>query len=593
MSARRDISLLQLLTVLCFGLGNAVAGEVIGVDVPPECAVESRAPDVAYPFIDRIGDPRFVPRPLATAADAVTIVQPDLDDLLVSAAVMADRETLLITTYHDILSLNIHTGKVTRLVPDLGSLNNTKYVPTGIAIGRRTGSVFLANYLANDILIGHVRANRVVFEQELSGDGLVSPENVAATPDESWLVSANFDGSTATAFTLVGDRYVPKWKTQVPSAHGVAILGDRVFVSSLLLRKIIVLDLNDGHEIGSFGQPGWNTRCLDFLWPTGIEVAENKVIVISDAHTGGIYRIAFDGSAGKLIDVIGGTAPGPGGLQMPYAAISIGDDLAILSTFSPKLLIIGPTQPNAPPTIKTLIVQQAHQTAQRSDRDPSPPLGVGWNGYVHLASASMTISGFQTVPSYGALTRVAQDRTLKTDGSFELAADTLRLFLWSMYFIEAHAVQKGAVLSSPSAPYALYVTRGPTSCFTKVDLPGAALASDSGLEHKFGITGYDEVERQASARLRELDSRREPDDFLPISAIAEALRLPPDKLNEAIKTGAGKDTLAVLVRCDEQLCSSEARKAAVDRYKAQLEAPSETSLFELLLLDMSVHRCAA
>jgi len=301
------VRLLQMVATISFGLQSAIAAEAISVAVPTECATESHASNIAYPFIDRIGDVRFAPRPLATAADAVTIVQPDLDGLLVSAAMMGDRETLLITTYHDILSLNIHSGQVTRLAPDLASLNSKKYVPTGIVIGRRTGSVFLANYLANNILIGHISTNRVTFEQELSGDRLVSPENVAIMPDESWLVSANYDGSSATAFTLVGDRYVWKWTTQIPSAHGVAILGDSVFVSSLQLRKIIVLSLNDGQEIGSFGQPGW---------------------------TGGIYRIAFDGTVGKLLDVVGGIAPGPAGLQMPYSTASVGGDLAVLSTFS-------------------------------------------------------------------------------------------------------------------------------------------------------------------------------------------------------------------------------------------------------------------
>jgi hypothetical protein len=33
------------------------------------------------------------------------------------------------------------------------------------------------------------------------------------------------------------------------------------------------------------------------------------------------------------------------------------------------------------------------------------------------------------------------------------------------------------------------------------------------------------------------------------------------------------------------------REAAVDRYKTRLQVPSETPLLELLLLDMSVHRC--
>jgi len=410
------VRLLQMVAIISFGLQSAIAAEAISVAVPTECATESHASNIAYPFIDRIGDVRFAPRPLATAADAVTIVQPDLDGLLVSAAMMGDRETLLITTYHDILSLNIHSGQVTRLAPDLASLNSKKYVPTGIVIGRRTGSVFLANYLANNILIGHISTNRVTFEQELSGDRLVSPENVAIMPDESWLVSANYDGSSATAFTLVGDRYVWKWTTQIPSAHGVAILGDSVFVSSLQLRKIIVLSLNDGQEIGSFGQPGW---------------------------TGGIYRIAFDGTVGKLLDVVGGIAPGPAGLQMPYSAASVGGDLAGLSTFSPKVLIIGPAESEAAPAIDSLIVQQAYQAQWHPDREPSLPFGVGWNGYVHLASGPMTISSFPLVPSYGGLMKVTQGLTRKIDGPLAMAADTMRLFGWQMYFIEAHAWTRG------------------------------------------------------------------------------------------------------------------------------------------------------
>jgi hypothetical protein len=131
------------------------------------------------------------------------------------------------------------------------------------------------------------------------------------------------------------------------------------------LRKIIVLSLNDGQEIGSFGQSGWNTSCLDFLWPTDIHTADNNLIVITDAHTGGIYRIAFDGRTGRLLDVVGGTAPGPAGLQMPYSAASFGGGLAVLSTFSPKVLIIGPAESEAAPAINTLIVQQAYQAHSR------------------------------------------------------------------------------------------------------------------------------------------------------------------------------------------------------------------------------------
>jgi hypothetical protein len=590
---RRAVArLLQILAVSCFGVGNATGADSIQVEVPPECSAESRTSDTTYPFIDRLGDPRFAPRPLHIAPDAGALVRPDLHGMLASAALMADQKTLLIATYLDILSLNIETGKVTTVEVDFGNLSNKRYVPTGIAVGHQTGRVFLANYEANNILIGHVIGNRIIFDQEVADDSVVSPENVAIAPDESWLVSANFDGGSATAFELAGGRYTQKWQAAIPFAHGIAILDDMVFVSSIGLRKIIALDLYDGHKIGSFGQPGWNASCLDFLWPTGISVGVNNIIVITDAHTGGVYRIAFDGRVGKLLDVVGGSAPGAAGLQMPYSAASVGADLAILSTFSPKVLVVGPSQSSEAPAIKTLIVQQAHQAERDSDRERPLPLGVGWNGYVHLAAAPIRVSGFLTVPSYTWLTRVTHRRTLKTNGFLWLGTDALLLFGATMYFIDGHAVEKGVVLSSPSAPYAVYVTQGQASCFAMVALPGPAFATNAGLEYGSGMTGYDEVERQALARLQGLDLRRGSDDFVPLSTIAEGLQLPPDGVREAIRTNAGKDALAALARCHEQSCSREESKAVIDRYKTQVATSSDAPFFELLLLDMSANRCA-
>jgi hypothetical protein len=174
-SRLRDTAIAGLLLILgapCWVLGSVAAAETIHVDVPSECTAESRTSSTVYPFIDRVGDARFAPRPLTTAPTTVTLVQPGLGGLLVSAALMDDQETLLITTYHDILSTNIHTGKVTSLDVDLGNLSNKKYVPTGIFVGRRTGSVFLANYLANNVLIGHITGHHISFDQELTGDGL-------------------------------------------------------------------------------------------------------------------------------------------------------------------------------------------------------------------------------------------------------------------------------------------------------------------------------------------------------------------------------------------------------------------------------------
>src|SRR5580704_7418258 len=54
--------LLQIVAIISFGLQSAIAAEAISVAVPTECATESHASNIAYPFIDRIGDARFAPR---------------------------------------------------------------------------------------------------------------------------------------------------------------------------------------------------------------------------------------------------------------------------------------------------------------------------------------------------------------------------------------------------------------------------------------------------------------------------------------------------------------------------------------------------
>ena len=117
-------------------------------------------------------------------------------------------------------------------------------------------------------------------------------------------------------------------------------------------------------------------------------------------------------------------------------------------------------------------MQQSYQGTGERDAAMPPPLGVGWNGYVHFASARLNISGIEMVPSYGTLEGVTTGGPLKVERVFSLNPDTLALFGSLMYFIEANVVGNGAILSSPSAPYALYVTLGKTSCVAKLDLPG-------------------------------------------------------------------------------------------------------------------------
>jgi len=567
------------------------SGANIRVVLPADCPAEQSESSAESAFVGRVGDARLMPRSLRGRTDMQIVVAPGLAGPLVAAAPI-DPGTLLIADYKDISALDIRTGTVVALKADLDQLDDRRFIPTGIAVGPKSGKVYLANYLANNILVGRIGTNTVSFDRKIVGDGLTSPENIAISADESWLTTANFDGNSATGFAFENGQFTQKWATRVPLAHGVAILGENVFVSSLELRKIFILRLATGDVVSSFGEPGWNALCLNFLWPTGIYAAGEEMIVIADAHTGAVYRVAFDGEVVRPRDVVGGTAPGAMGLQMPYGVTGIGGDLAVLSTFSPKIVIAGPERGTEAPEVKKLIVQQSYQGTGERDAAMPPPLGVGWNGYVHFASARLNISGIDMVPSYGTLEGVTTGGPLKVERVFSLNPDTLALFGSLMYFIEANVVGNGAILSSPSAPYALYVTLGKTSCVAKLDLPGPPLATAAGLEHRLGVSRYEDLAQLGASRLREMDARRGSNGYLAPVEAGRSLGANDDLTELVFKGDWGRRAADQLGKCGSGEYGQEKCDQLSRKLKQEAVSGSGSSLFALLLVDSSANRCA-
>jgi hypothetical protein len=369
----------------------------------------------------------------------------------------------------------------------------------------------------------------------------------------------------------------------------VAILRDRVFVSSLSARQILVLNLSDGHVIGGFGQPGWHAYCLDFLWPTGLEAIDDDLIVITDAHTGGVYRISFVGETGKLLDVSGSSAPGPLGLQMPYAAARIGANLAILSTFSPKIVVVGPVRDARLFEVNELIVERPQQAEPIATQ--RRPLGVGWNGYTHMAHPEFKIGGIEMVPGYGALVSLSRERPVHIAKTFYINPHSLGLLRGLMYFIEAKILQKGVVLSSPSVNYVLYLTTGQSSCIAKLELPAAPLATEQGLRQSFGTTSYEEIENAALHRLKEVDSARGPDGLLDLNELARVLRTTEAAVAGTIQTTEAKEAMAALDSCGARQCSKADRDEVLERFKKAAMSNAGLSFFELVFIDMRLHRC--
>src|SRR6202022_232882 len=112
------------------------------------------------------------------------------------------------------------TGTVVALKADLDQLDDRRFIPTGIAVGPKSGKVYLANYLANNILLGRIGTNTVSFDRKIVGDGLTSPENIAISADESWLTTANFDGNSATGFAFENGKFTKNGETGVPLGTG-------------------------------------------------------------------------------------------------------------------------------------------------------------------------------------------------------------------------------------------------------------------------------------------------------------------------------------------------------------------------------------
>jgi hypothetical protein len=240
--------------------------------------------------------------------------------------------------------------------------------------------------------------------------------------------------------------------------------------------------------------------------------------------------------------------------------------------------------------VKELIIEQPQQGG------PSPnvttvPLGVGWNGYTHMAAPEFKISGIDMVPAYGALVSISHARPMQIDKTFYINPHSLGLLRGLMYFIEAHVLQNGVVLSSPSVNYALYLTTGRSSCIAKVELPAPPLATEQGLRHSFGTTAYEEIEKAALQRFTEADRTRGRNELLGLTELARVLGTTEAAVAGAIQTKEAKEALSALDSCDGRLCSAAEREASVSNFKKMAMANAGLSLFELVFVDMLSHRC--
>jgi len=235
-----------------------------------------------------------------------------------------------VATYGTIILLNRQNKEYCMV--DMGTESQA---PTGL-YSNGDGTLFVANYGYNNVLYGDINIESCKYNinKVYETKSLISPENVYS--NGKVLVAANYDGGSVTAIDISSGSEL--WSTRVANAHGVTIVGDKVYATGLRERKILEIDINNGNILRSYGTKGSDTAKGQFLWPTSIYPINNDNLVISDAHTGHISF--FNIKNFNISKYTGGNGPTFKFFNYPYAAALIDNELFVLSAFKGNILVL-------------------------------------------------------------------------------------------------------------------------------------------------------------------------------------------------------------------------------------------------------------
>lgn len=227
-------------------------------------------------------------------------------------------------------------------IRSVGRPQNLKGIwqPTGVAYNATLGRAYVANYAGNNIVELRLDCSTAsaVVSNTISSSATISPENAALTDDGSMLASANYDGSTVAVFRNINGVWSPAWTASVGNAHGVAIIGNMLYATSLHDRTITAFDLKSGATLRTVGSLGDDATKNQYMWPTGL-ANFNGTLLVTDAHTG--YVCALDASTLATKSCFGGLGGGINLFNMPYGVAVRGNHVLVANAFSSQLLDIS------------------------------------------------------------------------------------------------------------------------------------------------------------------------------------------------------------------------------------------------------------
>jgi len=231
----------------------------------------------------------------------------------------------LVADYWQITEIHLNS-RTARTVPPVfpRNISSRIYHPTGLFFHKN--QLLVANYVGKNILIGSIEPGVFSIQREIRDADMQGPENVAA--DDENIVVADYVAEKIFCFNLRGRK---KWARPLPLAHGVHLLGNTVFASSLGGGGVVRLDLASGEVVGA--------PSLDWRYPTHIGGSTPPFpgdIFVVDANRGAIKFLT------KALQPLSTLAEGSAlPWQRPYGSTIVGNVMLIADTENRRILRVS------------------------------------------------------------------------------------------------------------------------------------------------------------------------------------------------------------------------------------------------------------
>ncbi|MGC1310344.1 MAG: NHL repeat-containing protein [Phormidesmis sp.] len=203
--------------------------------------------------------------------------------------------------------------------------------PTGLFFVPTSQTLYVANYKGHNLLKFAYDSKRetITLSQNFTHPSLESPENVFVT-ESSEVLTADYDGDLLAKFAPDGTLV---WGLEVAQAHGLAVIDDFIYVTSLIDRTVIKVNSN-GEVVATAG--GLGSEVGQYVWPVTITALKDGNMAVTDTQAG---RITLLNPKLEVVGVMGANGPGIDLLNYPYATAQLKNgDMMIADTFKGRLL---------------------------------------------------------------------------------------------------------------------------------------------------------------------------------------------------------------------------------------------------------------